>query len=76
MRFSFFVIFCLLACNNAAWAQSGGSNRRDGNGNLVRDNGVTLPGGVNQGSVNNGAIRNAPMQPTANGVGVAKGAVR
>jgi hypothetical protein len=76
MRFSFLVIFCLLACNNAAWAQSGVSNRRDGNGNLVRDNGVTLPGGVNQGSVNNGAIRNAPMQPTANGVGVAKGAVR
>ena len=75
MRFSL-AIFCLLVCGNAAWAQSGVSSQRDGNGNLVRNNGVTSPGSVNQGSVNNGAIRNAPMQPATNGVGSAKGAVR
>jgi hypothetical protein len=75
MKFSL-VIFCLLACGNAASAQSAVSNQRDGNGNLVRNNGVTSPGSVNQGAVNNGAIRNAPIPPTTNGVGSAKGAVR
>jgi hypothetical protein len=75
MRFGL-AIFCLLACGNAAWAQSGVSNQRDGSGNLVRNNGVTSPGSVNQGSVNNGAIRNAPIQPATNGAALAKGAAR
>jgi hypothetical protein len=67
---------CLLACGNAAWAQSGVSNQRDGSGNLVRDNGTMSPRGVNQGPTNNGPIRNAPMQPATNGIGTAKGAGR
>jgi len=75
MRFSLAIV-CLLACGNAAWAQSAVSNQRDGNGNLVRNNGVTSPGSVNQGSVNSGAIRNAPIPPPTNGAGSAKGAVR
>ena len=75
MRLSL-AIFCLLACGNAAWAQSAVSNQRDGSGNLVRNNGVMSPGSVNQGVVNNGAIRNAPIQPATNGIGTAKGAGR
>ena len=70
------VMFCLLAGGNAAWAQSGVSNQRDGSGNLVRDNGTMSPRGVNQGPANNGPIRNAPMQPATNGIGAAKGAGR
>jgi hypothetical protein len=76
MRLRLLAIFCLLACVNTVWAQSGVSNQRDGNGNLVRNNGVTSPGGVNQGPVNNGASGNAPMRPTTNAIGLAKGAVR
>jgi hypothetical protein len=70
------VMFCLLALGNVVWAQSAVSNQRDGNGNLMRNNGVTSPGGVNQGTVNNGAIRNAPPPQPTNGIGIAKGAGR
>jgi hypothetical protein len=69
MRFKLAMV-CLLACGNAAWAQSGVSNQRDAYGNLVRDNGTTSPRSVNQGPVNNGPIRNTPAQPP---IGSARG---
>jgi hypothetical protein len=60
-------IVCVLACSGPALAQSGITNQRDAQGNLVRDNGTYAQRGVNQGPVNNGPIRNAPPQPpTAN----------
>jgi hypothetical protein len=53
----------LIVCCGSAFAQSGITNQRDAQGNLVRDGGVYSPRGVNQGPINNGPIRNAPAQP-------------
>ncbi len=66
MRFTL-AIFCILACAGSAWAQYGVSNARDGNGNLIRNNGANPGRVVNQGPINNGPISTAPAQPpTAN----------
>ena len=53
------VVACLFACGTSLQAQSGVSNVRDGNGNIVRDTGMNPVRGRN--SVNN---PNGP--PTAN----------
>jgi hypothetical protein len=71
MRLSL-VVVCLVACSNAASAQSGVSNQRDMYGNLVRDNGASR--GINQGPVNLGPIRHAPAQPTQSNAGALRGA--
>jgi hypothetical protein len=39
MRFTL-AIFCMFACCTSALAQSGVSNVRDGNGNLIRNTGM------------------------------------
>jgi hypothetical protein len=66
------VVVCLIACSNAAWAQSGVSNQRDMYGNLVRDNGASRS--LNQGPVNLGPISKAPARPPATHADAPKGA--
>jgi hypothetical protein len=66
------MVVCLIACSNAAWAQSGISNQRDIYGNLGRDNGASRS--LNQGPVNLGPIRNAPAKPPTTNPGAPKGA--
>jgi hypothetical protein len=57
----------MLACGTSALAQYGVSNVRDGNGNLIRNNGANSGRVINQGPNNNGPISAAPAQPpTAN----------
>jgi hypothetical protein len=63
---------CLVACSTSAWAQDGVANRRDVNGNLVRDTGAYSVRGVNQGPVNNGPIRNTPVPSPTTNSGAAK----
>jgi hypothetical protein len=69
-------IFCTLACGSSALAQYGVSNVRDGNGNLVRDNGSTAGRVVNQGPINNGPISSAPTQPTTANTRMNKGTAK
>jgi hypothetical protein len=59
------VFLSLVILGSPALAQSGVSNQRDMNGNLVRNSGAAS-GGVNQSTPNNGAIRNAPIQMRTN----------
>ncbi len=59
------VFLSFVVLGDPALAQSGVSNQRDMNGNLVR-NGGAASGGVNQSTPNNGAIRNAPIQTRTN----------
>jgi hypothetical protein len=64
--------FWLFACITAAAAQYGVSNARDGNGNLIRDNGMKPARSFDQVPVNNpnGANRTQP-RPAATGVPLA-----
>jgi hypothetical protein len=61
-------VFWLLACITAAAAQYGVSNARDGNGNLIRDNGMKPTRNFDQVPVNssNGSNRALP-RPAATG---------
>lgn len=73
MRYAL-AIFCMLACATSALAQSGISNARDGNGNLIRNTGTVR--GINQGPINNGPISSAPAQPPTTNSRMNSGAIR
>jgi len=62
-------VFWLLACITSAAAQNGVSNARDGNGNLIRDNGMRPTRSYDQVPVNNpnGANRAPAPRPAAVG---------
>jgi hypothetical protein len=60
-------IACVFALITPAAAQYGVSNARDGNGNLVRDNGMNPSRNYGQApvnNVNNAVNRAAPLPPT------------
>jgi hypothetical protein len=61
-------IVCLVALTTSAAAQYGVSNARDGNGNLVHDNGMNPSRNYGQAPVNNAnnaVNRVAPLPPTS-----------
>jgi hypothetical protein len=58
-------LVCLLACLTPAKAQYGVSNARDGNGNLVRDNGMNPGRSFSQPPVNNLGAPNVRPAPFA-----------
>ena len=68
----------MVACGTSAFAQYGVSNARDGNGNLVRNNGMNPLRGSNQAPVNstNGPISNVPTPPPPTNLGPGKGTSR
>jgi hypothetical protein len=71
------VALFLLGSVTGAAAQYGVSNARDGNGNLIRDRGVSSTRAYVQSPVNNSnnsTNRNAPAATSTKGV--AKGAVK
>jgi hypothetical protein len=62
MKFTLAMV-CMFGCGTSALAQSGITNIRDGNGNIVRDTGVNQARGSNQGPINPiGQIRSGPVQ--------------
>jgi hypothetical protein len=71
-------ILCIMACGTSALAQSGVSNSRDSNGNLIRNTGMNPVRGSNQPPVGNssGPIMNVPRPPPPVNSHVNNGAVR
>jgi hypothetical protein len=68
----------MFACGTSAFAQYGVSNARDGNGNLIRNNGTTPLRSSSQAPVNNpnGPISNVPTPTPPTNPGPSKGTGR